>query len=323
MLDKQPIDWSNSLMHCSIIAFLMMDGKEKTPRQLWEDACEKVNEWREKYNSLEPRLQSMKKGLNMLTKIKEWEAKASELEPFKDDEPLSQTAKSYLKKYYAYLKYGKWSAALDKGNKYTNKGKLAEKDSIALCSLLDNRSYSKNTHRLTNEYLTGEPDIIHIINDGTDLYIIDVKTSYDIETFMDCLGKDLTPLYWWQLMAYFALTGASSGEVSYCLVDTPETILLQEKYYLAQRMNAAIDVSTDPEYLAAEKDLINNMTFGDMPEKDRRIKFLVERDDEAIVKMYKRIEKAREYLAEVEKLHTIGTFKARSIGNDEIVEEAA
>lgn len=316
-------NWSTSLMHCSIIAYLMMDGKEKTPRQLWEDACNSRDEWKTKYAALDERKKEMATGANMLKKIATWEEKVAELEPFKDDEPLSQTAKSYLKKYYAYLKYGKWSAALDKGNKYTNKGKLAEKDSIALCSLLDNRQYSKNTHRLTNEYLTGEPDIIHIINDGTDLYIIDVKTSWDIETFMGPIGEDLTALYWWQLQAYFAITGASSGEVSYCLVDTPESILLKEKYYLAERMNAAIDTSTDPEYLAAERDLINNMTFGDMPEKDRRIKFLVERDDEAIAKMYKRIDKAREYLAEVEKLHMVGTFKARTIGNEEMVEVAA
>lgn len=322
-MNKQPVDWTKSLMHCSIIAFLMMDGKEKTPRQLWEDACNSRDEWKTKYAALDERKKGMATGTNMLKKIAAWEEKVAELAKNKDDEPLSQTAKSYLKKYYAYLKYGKWSAALDKGNKYTNKGKLAEKDSIALCSLLDNRSYSKNTHRLTNEYLTGEPDIIHIINDETDLYIIDVKTSWDIETFMGCLGEDLTPLYWWQLQAYFAITGASSGEVSYCLVDTPETILLQEKYYLAQRMNAAIDVSTDPEYLAAERDLINNMTFGDMPEKDRRIRFIVERDDEAIAKMYKRIEKAREYLAEVEKLHSIGTFNAKSIENQSVIEEAA
>lgn len=318
------MDFTKSLMHCSIIAFLMSEGKEKTPRQLWEDACDSRDEWKAKYAALDERKKGMATGVNMLKKIAAWEEKVTELAKNKDEEPLSQTAKSYLKKYYAYLKYGKWSAALDKGNKYTNKGKLAEKDSIALCSRLDNREYRKNTVRLTNEYLTGEPDVIFIIDAIVlILYILDVKTSWDIETFMDCLGKDLNPLYWWQLQAYFALTGASSGEVSYCLVDTPETILLQEKYYLAQRMNAAIDVSTDPEYLAAEKDLINNMTFGDIPEKDRRIRFIVERDDEAIAKMYKRIDKAREYLAEVEKLHTIGTFKARSVGNAEIIEEAA
>lgn len=322
-MNIEPIDWNKALIHASVVAFLMSEGKEKSPRQLWEDACADLEKWQLKYDTMGEKQKRMANGLKAKKRIGELLEKVEFLAVNKDDEPLSQTAKSYLKKYYAYLKYDKWSPALDKGNKYTNKGKLGEPDSIALVSFLDDLAYSKNTARLTNERLTGEPDIIHIISNGTDLYIIDVKTSWDIETFMDCLGKDLNPLYWWQIQAYFALSGASSGEVSYCLVDTPETIVLKEKYYLSERMNAAIDNSKDEEYLAAERILVNNMTFSDMPHKDRRIKFTVDRDDEAIAKMYKRIDKAREYLAEVERLHTIGTFKARTIGNQELIEEAA
>lgn len=317
------MDFGKSLMHCSIVSFLMSEGKEKTPRQLWEDACEKLKEWENKWNAMDDRLRGMANGKKAAIRIEECRAKVDQLAVNKDDEPLSRTAKSYLKKYYAYLKYSKWSASLDKGNKYTNKGKLGEPDSIALISLLDGCQYSKNPHRFTNEYLTGEPDVIKIISDGADLYIIDVKTSWDIETFMDCLGKDLNPLYWWQIQGYFALTGASSGEVSYCLVDTPESILLKEKYYLSERMNASIDNSKDEEFIAAEKVLVNNMTFTDMPHQDRRIRFLVERDDEAIVKVYKRIEKAREYLVEVEQLHLVGTFKTISPINSEGVEYEA
>lgn len=314
------MDFSKSLMHASIIAFLMIEGREKTPRQLWEDCTNDLDKWRQKYDGMTDRLKGMASGLKAQKKIEELIEKEALLSLSKDEQPLSTTAKSYLKRYYAYLKYGKWSASLDKGNKYTNKGKLGEPASISLCSFLDDRNYAKNTVRLTNEYLTGEPDIIYKLEDVFDLYIVDVKTSYDIETFMDCLGKDLNPLYWWQIQAYFALTGASSGEVSYCLVDTPEVILNQEKSWLANRMDAATNLN--PEYIEAERALVNNMTFNDMPHKDRRIKFIVERDDEAIEKMYKRIEKAREYLAEVQELHSIGVFKGISLKDTEI-EEAA
>lgn len=320
-MNIEPIDWNKALMHASMIAFLMSEGKEKSPRQLWEDACESRNEWFMKYGALDERKKGMATGANMLKKIEVWNEKVDILAVNKDDEPLSQTAKSYLKKYYAYLKYGKWSAALDKGNKYTNKGKLGEVDSLQLISFLDDRPYRKNITRLINDFLTGEPDIVYWSEKEPDLYIIDVKTSYDIETFIENLGKDLNPLYWWQLQAYFALTGADAGEVSYCLVDTPEILINQEKVWLLNRMNAATNLN--PEYIEAERALVNNMTFTDIPHKERRIKFTVERDDQAIAKMYKRIEKAREYLAEVERLHTIGTFKARTIGNQELIEEAA
>jgi hypothetical protein len=309
------MDFSKSLMHCSTIAYFMQPGKEKTPRQLWEEACKHRDEWAVKYANVKPHLLERATGLNAKANLDKFTAKADELEPFKDEEPLSATAKSYLKKYYAYLKYGKWSASLDKGNKYTNKGKLGEPDSIRLCGFLDDRPYSKNETRFDDEFLTGEPDIIHFTVDGP--YIIDVKTSWDIETFMDCLGKDLSPLYWWQIQGYFPLTGAQSGEVSYCLVDTPEVLLNQEKQWLFKQMDAATGLN--PEYMAAEKELVNNMTFSDMPPAERRIRFTVERDDEAIEKIYKRVAKCREYLAEIEQMHLTGTFAAKST-SEEFVE---
>lgn len=295
-------------MHCSTIAYFMQPRKEKTPNQLWQEAAGELDMRQAKYDALEDRLKKMKKGTNMLVGIEKCRAKVAELEPHRNDEPLSKTAKSYLKKYYAYLKYGKWSASLDKGNKYTKKGELGEPDSIRLCGFLDDRPYTKNPERFEDEFLTGEPDIIHLTVEGP--YIIDVKTSWDIETFMDCLGKDLSPLYWWQIQGYFALTGAQSGEVSYCLVDTPEVLLNQEKNWLMNRMDAATELN--PEYMAAEKELINNMTFSDMPPQERRIRFTVERDDEAIEKIYKRVVKCREYLAEIEQMHLTGTFAGRS-----------
>ena len=310
------MDFSKSLMHCSTIAYFMQPGKERTPRQLWEDACEKRDEWAAKYANVKPHLLERPTGLKAKTNLDKFTQKVAELEPLKDEEPLSKTAKSYLKKYYAYLKYGKWSASLDKGNKYVNKGKLGEPDSILLCSFLDDRPYIKNETRFDDDFLTGEPDVIRF--DGEDPYIIDVKTSYDIETFMDVLGEDLTPLYWWQIQGYFALTGAKSGEVSYCLVDTPEAVMNGEKYALSRRMNGATD--ENPEYKAAEAILVNNMTFTDMPHADRRIRFTVDRDDEAIEKIYKRVGKCREYMVEIQELHATRTFPARSNKN-EVLEE--
>lgn len=311
------MDFSKSLMHCSTLAYFMVPGKERTPKQIWEDACEKRDEWRAKYAALDERKKGMATGANLLKKIASWDEKVEELAVNKDDEPLSKTAKSYLKKYYFYLKYGKWSASLDKGNKYTNKGKLGEPASIALISFLDDRPYYKNPERFDDEFLTGEPDVIDFRPEG--VYVIDVKTSWDIETFGDVLDKDLTALYWWQIQGYMALTGAKSGEVSYCLVDTPEIILNQEKQWLFKRIDAATELN--PEYMEAERTLINNMTFSDIPAEDRRIKFTVERDDEAIERIYKRVAKCREYLAQVQNLHAKRVFPAKSIKNEEDSEE--
>lgn len=311
MEETKVMDFSNALMHCSIIGFFMCEGVTKSPKQIYEETVQKRDEWQTKYNVLTERLQGMKKGQTMLVKIDALNEKIAELEPTKNDEPLPQTAKSYLKKYYAYLKYGKWSAGLDKGNKYTNKGKLAEEDSITLLSRLDKIFLQKNEIRLENEFLTGIPDIFI----GEDIfnaeYLYDVKTSWDIETFFDNLDKDLNSLYWWQMQGYMALTNCKRAEVSYCLVNTPETLLQGEKFNLLSRFDVISE--EDPSFKKAYGELLNNMTFDDMPIEARRLRFVVERDEEAIQKIYKRVEMCREYLAKLQKLHAKGTFEAKTI----------
>ncbi len=305
------MDFSTALMHCSVIGHFMCEGQTKSPKRLYEEAVAARDKWQAKYDALDERRQNMKGGQGILGKISTWNDKIAELEPSKDDDPLPQTAKSYLKKYYAYLKYGKWSVSLDKGNKYTNKGKLAEEDSITLLSRLDKIFLVKNEDRLENEFLTGIPDII--VRDGElkVIYIYDAKTSWDVETFFDNLDNDLNPLYWWQIQGYFALTGCDRGEVSYCLVNTPESLLEGEKYALLRRFDVVTEEA--PEFKAAYQDLLNNATFDDIPIERRRLKFIVERDEEAIQKIYKRIEKCREYLTHLQDLHEKGVFSAKTV----------
>lgn len=311
------MDFSTALMHCSIIGYFMCDSQTKSPKQIYEDAIKSRDSWQAKYDALEERLQKMKSGQNAIAKITTWNEKIAELEPTKNDEELPQTAKSYLKKYYAYLKYGKWSAGLDKGNKYTNKGKLAEEDSITLLSRLDKLFLQKNEERLENDFLTGIPDIIL----GEDIlnaeYIYDVKTSWDIETFFDNLDKDLNPLYWWQIQGYLALTNCRRAEVSYCLVNTPETLLQGEKFALLNRFDVVSE--DDPSFRKAYNELLNNMTFDDMPIESRRLRFTIERDEEAIQKIYKRVEMCRAYLTKLQSLHAKGTFEAKTAKISEII----
>lgn len=313
------MDFSSALMHCSTIAYFMYEGRCKTPRQMYEDTIQSRDVWQAKYDAMTERLQGMKTGQKALAKISELNSKIQELEPIKDELPLSKTAKSYLKKYYAFLKYGKWSAALDKGNKYTNKGNLAEGDSIELLSKLDGIPLEKNEIRAQNDFLTGIPDVFIGESIYQAEYVYDTKTSWDIETFIDNLGKDLNPLYWWQMQGYLALTGAKRGEVSYCLVNTPEVLLEGEKYALLRRFDVVTEEA--PEFKIAYNELLNNMTFDDMPIQDKRLKFIVERDDEAIQRIYKRVEKCREYMNEIQELHSIGVFNAKQVKAEENLDD--
>ncbi len=312
-------DFSTTNIHCSSISNIINGGKTLTPKQKYERSVGFVTYWQAKYDAIEENKRSQKNAINTLAKLDFHKKSVIELEPFKNDEPLSKGAMSHLKKVYGYAKYGKWCAIADKGTKYTNKGTLAEQTSIELASRVRGAGLVKNEERVNNEFLTGIPDIFLGESIYNAEYIIDIKTSWDIETFLDNLGKPLDNQYWWQIQGYLAITGAKIGEVAYCLVNTPESILNGEKYRLKERMEAVTEL--DPKYVLAEKQLINNMTFDDIPESERIIRFIVERDDEAIEKVYKKVVQCREYLSEIEKMHLQGIFLAKEPVEEEVSEE--
>lgn len=218
-----------------------------------------------------------------------------------DPLPLSDGAKSFCTALYADVKYGKWNPTKDIGNKYTSKGKAAEEASIDLVSRLEKQLYVKNEIMYQNSWLRGTPDIIV----GNDPYnaekIIDVKSPWDAETFFANLNQDLVPQYEHQMQAYMAICNAPVAEVHFCLVDIPDFMWQKERNNLFNRMEVVTE--ENPSFVAAEKQLWKNLTFGDMPLAERRLKFTVHRDDELIEKIYRQVEKCREYLFEIEKRH--------------------
>jgi hypothetical protein len=279
----------------------MTNPQGKTPKQQYEDAVATLSDMVAKYDALEQRLKDMKSGQSLLAKIVSLEKKVADLKVHRNDEPLSQTAKSYLAKVYAEVKYGKRSMQQLKGNKYTEKGKLVEEDGIDLVCLLDRRMLRKNDVRLTNEFLTGEPDLYL----GEDIrnaeYVIDIKCPWDVETFFGNLGSPLNSDYFWQMQGYFALTNAPEGEVSYTLVSAPVDLILEEKRKLFYKLGVVTE--EDPEFQRQFRELINNMTFEEMPPEHRRLKFPVQRDQALIEKVYGKVEQCRVYLSELERMH--------------------
>lgn len=66
-----------------------------------------------------------------------------------------------------------------------------------------------------------------------------------------------------------------------------------------------MDVVTedDPSYKRELKLLLANRYFDDIPMSERLLTFSIERNDSDIEKMYKRVEKCREFLYEFEEMH--------------------
>jgi hypothetical protein len=213
----------------------------------------------------------------------------------KDAGNLSEGAKTHLIDIYVSAKYGRQTEIQ---NRYVNKGLMVEEDSITLYSRIKKTFFKKNEKRLNNDYLMGTPDLFTGLEIEAADTIIDVKSSWDIFTFFRSYTKEINSLYYWQLQAYMALTGALKAKLAYCLIDTPAMLVNDEKRKLMYKMGCATEESD--EFHKACEELEKAMTYDDIPFKDRMIEFDVPRDNEAIESMYSRIIKAREFLNDLE-----------------------
>jgi hypothetical protein len=214
----------------------------------------------------------------------------------KDAGNLSKTAKTHLLEIYIAEKYGRRK---DVQTKQMKKGIQVEDDSIALLSEYMDKPFSKNSERFTNDYITGHPDILDLSESG--LKIWDVKSSYDLFTFLGNLPEKLKDLYYWQLQSYMWLTGAVESSIAYCLVNTPFGIIEQEKKSLLYRMDVISEES--PEYVLEASKLELNMMFDDIDIKERILIFPVQRNEEDIQLIQDKVEKARAYLSMIENTH--------------------
>ena len=138
--------------------------------------------------------------------------------PKASGDTLSQGAKTYIRKIAKEDFFG-YNTELD--NKFINKGKDQEQDSIDLINLVRFTNYQKNTIQIDNEWLTGECDIL------LDDKIIDVKTSWSLETWPATPGEAHDSEYEWQGRAYMMLYDRPTFELSFCMVTTKDEFLNQ------------------------------------------------------------------------------------------------
>jgi hypothetical protein len=205
---------------------------------------------------------------------------------------LSKTAQKHLLDVYIAEKYGRKK---DIQTKQMKKGIEVEQDSIDLLSMYLKMPFNKNEQRFTNDFITGLPDIID--NDR----IIDIKSSYDLWTFIGNIPDKLDSLYYWQMQSYMWLANAKSAIIAYCLVNTPSSIIEQEKYYMLKKMDVATE--ENPEYVREAMKIEFNMSFDDISIDERVLMFNVSRNEDDILRIQQKVEKAREFLRELEETH--------------------
>lgn len=276
------MNWDNTLIRCSCLGKIMTPSKGSviTDKQLEElDRLSELPKRTEKQEDTYQKLLAKKSA----------------------PPELSDTAKSYLREVYIYEKYGKDTIGGSERSKYTIKGNSVEGNSIKLLNRLDSSLYTKNEDYLQNEFIKGTPDIV-VKENGVAKKIIDIKSSWDLASLLSHVGSSLDTNYYYQVMGYMALTGATEAEVCYCLVSMPDEIINSEKKRIFYLLNPATE--DNAEYKKAIQKLEDNMTFDEISEYERVVRFPVQRDEAVINSIYERVRSCRQWLAEFDEMHT-------------------
>lgn len=209
---------------------------------------------------------------------------------------LSDGCIEYLTQHYSWETVQKVSISKEMDViEYTEKGKLVEEESITLLSLIDEVFYRKNDTRITNDFLSGEPDIYIGEEVMKATKICDIKSVWDYPTFLKKLHAGIDSGYELQLQGYMDITGAKDGEIAYCLVNMPPIIVNDYRRRLLYKMNVATEEA--PEYLEAVAILEKSLYFDDIDRKKRVFKVKVEPfTSEEKTKVYDRVKVCRDWL---------------------------
>lgn len=209
-------------------------------------------------------------------------------------DPIGATAKTNLVDVFVSNVYER-NTQID--TKFTNKGNQVEDDSITLLSRIEKSIFRKNETWLKNEFISGTPDLFIGKSIHEAEVIIDIKSSWDIFTFYRAITSKLKPIYYWQVQAYMALSGAKKARIVYCLVNTPEELIESEKQKAFYRLGQP---QIDDDDLQLEFRRIEaNSIYDDIPMDERIFSFEVERNDDDIKSAYEKIKLCRIWMNEV------------------------
>lgn len=137
------------------------------------------------------------------------------------DKSLSAGAKTFIESLAKEALYGFCEVVT---GKYMEKGIIVEDESIELYNAVHFTNYTKNKVRLSDDWITGECDIIIPEAKG-----IDIKSSWSLATFPATSAAGHDKLYEWQCRGYMRLWNVPVWEVAYCMVNTPDELIKYEQ----------------------------------------------------------------------------------------------
>lgn len=212
-------------------------------------------------------LNEKEKGINVNgNKIKWTPNKQSELDKLiaeKKEPSLPKTLMTEVRKIYRAEIHNR---NFNFTNKFTQKGTRQEEEAITLYQqfLTEKKHkvfFTKNKERLTNDYITGMPDLNPIIINNKKTGF-DTKCSWELETF-PFESDELDNSYELQNQSYMWLTDSEEWITVYCLVNIHETGLHNEKmkYWYAMEAPRDADDKFYDDYIDKCKELERRLIF--------------------------------------------------------------
>lgn len=205
------------------------------------------------------------------------------------DSDWGDTSLAVIRKAVLFNKYGIEEYLT---SKHMEKGILNEEEGLKMYRQVMNGNFPIDDvkQRLINNYVSGEPDLIH---DGI---IVDVKNSWSANSFPFWDQEIKNKAYIYQLQCYLWLSGLKEAKLVYTLTTTPEHIRKQEIQRLFFRLvdkpqNKNLNQSEIEDL--AESIVNKEMIFDQIPIENRVKIFDVKRDEKIIESIQQRIEDAR------------------------------
>jgi hypothetical protein len=209
---------------------------------------------------------------------------------------LAKSSKSFLIRRYVVEKYYR---DIEATPLQMIKGTRVEVSSLDFFCEITSAKHKKNKKKFESDYLIGTPDVVERDT------VIEIKSSWDIFTFLNNVKADVNKQYYWQLQGYMSITSKENAELVYCLISTPDEII-EEEYQRIVLRNPSIPA--DKKFNKKLRDsLFFNMRFDDIPKDERVLRFSVERNDEDISRIGQKVVQAREFLKEFQERHLFFT----------------
>jgi hypothetical protein len=209
-----------------------------------------------------------------------------------NDPPLSKTLISSIINRYGHMVYGKKKAAVGDMFSFLRKGTDLELEGVELLSKIDKIQYQRNLETVSNEYLVAKPDIICLEKDK----IVDVKINWNFNSYLKARTSPLDKKYWFQAQGYCEIFNVSQVEVSFLLLNTPPDLVEKEKLRLLNKFVAG-EIERD-KFESSMENLDAALTYNNIPVRRRNFKYVVKRVPGIFDDVYKKVEKARAWLAD-------------------------